>query len=172
MWRESSKYPVRAWSIDSRLDSRTGNWQNNQNRDYEYVYELITGRLTDGLEDTDKINRLKERRFIDDKGNPTIMIMKGKDTDFIGQIPELDEKSNEEFSKLALDFAMQRIKNVPPHMHDLVMADYEGFISDEVPMMVMDRLYADGTLKPLTESEQITANLIMFCDVLPTGYNA
>jgi RNA polymerase sigma factor (sigma-70 family) len=172
MWRESSKYPVRAWSIDSRLDSRTGNWQNNQNRDYEYVYELITGRLTDGLEDTDKINRLKEKRFIDDKGNPTIMIMKGKDTDFIDQIPELDEKSNEEFSKLALDFAMQRIKNVPSHMHDLVMADYEGFISDEVPMMVMDRLYADGTLKPLTESEQITANLIMFCDVLPTGYNA
>jgi hypothetical protein len=33
----------------------------------------------------------------------------------------------------------------------------------------MDKLYADGTLKSLTESEQITANLIMFCDVLPTG---
>ena len=30
MWRESSKYPVRAWSIDSHLDSRTGSWQNNQ----------------------------------------------------------------------------------------------------------------------------------------------
>ncbi len=96
-----------------------------------------------------------------------LMIMKGKDTDFIDRIPELDEKSNEEFSKIALEFVMQRIKNVPPHMHDLVMADYEGFISDEVPVMVMDKLYADGTLKPLTESERITANFIMFCDVLP-----
>jgi len=169
MWRESSKYPVRAWSIDSRLDSRTGNWQNNQNRDYEYLYELITGRLTDGPENIDKINRLKERGFIDDNGRPMIMIIKGKDTDFIDQIPELDKKSNEDFSKIALEFAMQRIKNVPPHMHDLVMADYEGFISEEVPMMVMDKLYANGTLKPLTESEQITVNLIMFCDVLPTG---
>ena len=73
------------------------------------------------------------------------------------------------FRSIALEFAMQRIKNVPPHMHDLVMADYEGFISEEVPMMVMDKLYANGTLKPLAESEQITANLIMFCDVLPTG---
>lgn len=170
MWRESSKYPVRAWSIDSRLDSRTGNWQNNQNRDYEYLYELITGRLTDGPENMDKINRLKERGFIDDNGRPMIIIIKGKDTDFIDQIPELDKKSNEDFSKVALEFAMQRIKNVPPHMHDLVMADYEGFISEEVPMMVMDKLYANGTLKPLTESEQITANLIMFCDVLPTGF--
>jgi len=169
MWRESSKYPVRAWSIDSRLDSRTGNWQNNQNRDYEYLYELITGRLTDGPENIDKINRLKERGFIDDNGRPMIMIIKGKDTEFIDQIPELNKKSNEDFSKVALEFAMQRIKNVPPHMHDLVMADYEGFISEEVPMMVMDKLYANGTLKPLTESEQITANLIMFCDVLPTG---
>lgn len=169
MWRMSSKYPVKAWSIDSRLDSRTGNWQNNQNRDYEYLYELITGRLTDGPENIDKINRLKERGFIDDNGRPMIMIIKGKDTDFIDQIPELDKKRNEDFSKIALEFAMQRIKNVPPHMHDLVMADYEGFISEEVPMMVMDKLYANGTLKPLTESEQITENLIMFCDVLPTG---
>lgn len=169
MWRMSSKYPVKAWSIDSRLDSRTGNWQNNQNRDYEYLYELITGRLTDGPENIDKINRLKERGFIDDNGRPMIMIIKGKDTDFIDQIPELDKKRNEDFSKIALEFAMQRIKNVPPHMHDLVMADYEGFISEEVPMMVMDKLYANGTLKPLTESEQITTNLIMFCDVLPTG---
>ena len=169
MWRMSSKYPVKAWSIDSRLDSRTRNWQNNQNRDYEYLHELITGRLTDGPENIDKINRLKERGFIDDNGRPMIMIIKGKDTDFIDQIPELDKKRNEDFSKIALEFAMQRIKNVPPHMHDLVMADYEGFISEEVPMMVMDKLYANGTLKPLTESEQITANLIMFCDVLPTG---
>nr|MCR5345277.1 sigma-70 family RNA polymerase sigma factor [Lachnospiraceae bacterium] len=101
MWRESSKYPVRVWSINSRLDSRTGGWKNNQNCDYEYIYELITDRLTDRIENRDKINRLKERSFIDDKGNTMLMIMKGKDTDFIDRIPELDEKSNEEFSKIA-----------------------------------------------------------------------
>ena len=54
-------------------------------------------------------------------------------------------------------------------MHDLVMADYEGFISEEIQMIVMDKLYSDGTFKSLTENEKITANLIMFCDVLPTG---
>ena len=167
MWRESSKYPVRAWSIDTRLDSRTGRWQNNQNRDYEYIYELITGRLSDGIENIDKIGRLKDRRFIDDAGRPKIMIFKGKDTDFIDLIPEPDKKSLEEFSKVALEFAMQQIKNVPPHMQDMVVADYEGFISQEVPVMVMDKLYANGTFRPLTEEEKITANLIMFCDVVP-----
>jgi len=113
------------------------------------------------------ISVIEERRADKDLLERVFTDRFGKDTDFIDRIPELDEKSNEEFSKIALEFAMQRIKNVPPHMHDLVMADYEGFISDEVPVMVMDKLYADGTLKPLTESERITANLIMFCDVLP-----
>lgn len=31
----------------------------------------------------------------------------------------------------------------------------------------MDKLYEDGTFKPLTEEERVTANLIMFSDCLP-----
>ena len=49
----------------------------------------------------------------------------------------------------------------------MVMGDFEGFISREVPIMVLDKLYANGTFKPLTEKERVTANLIMFSDVLP-----
>ena len=49
----------------------------------------------------------------------------------------------------------------------MVMGDFEGFISQEVPIMVLDKLYANGTFKPLTEKERVTANLIMFSDVLP-----
>ena len=167
MWRESSKYPIRAWSVDSRLDSRTGYWQNNLNCDYEYVYELITGRLNDGLENKEKFSRLKERGFIDENGHAAIMIFKGKEADFTDRIPELDEKLKESFSKVALDLAMQCIKNVPAHMQDMVIEDFEAFVSSEVPMMVMDKLYSDGTFRPLTDSERATANLIMFCDTLP-----
>jgi len=46
-----------------------------------------------------------------------------------------------------------------------------GFIGTQTAVMVMDMLYNNGTLKPLTERERITSNLIMFSDVLPDFQN-
>jgi len=64
-------------------------------------------------------------------------------------------------------FVMQCIKDVPPQMQDMVRGDFEGFVSQDVPMMVMDKLYQNGTFKNLPEEERITANLTMLSDVLP-----
>ena len=51
MTRDSQKYPyLFSWSMDSRFDSRTGSWQNNLNSDYESIYEIITGAITEYVE--------------------------------------------------------------------------------------------------------------------------
>ncbi len=51
MTRDSQKYPcLYSWSMDSRFDSRTGSWQNNLNSDYESIYEIITGAITEYVE--------------------------------------------------------------------------------------------------------------------------
>ena len=168
MWRSSDKYPsVKSWAIDSRFDAREGMWQNNLYTDYEYLYELMTGRLTDRTANAEKIDRLKERKFIDDNDSIQIMVFKGDDSDFYDRIPKLDEKLKKQFAEYVLENAMQEAKEYPPQMQDLIVSWSGGFIGNVVAVMALEMLYDSGTFKPLTEKERIAANLIMFSDVLP-----
>ena len=167
MWRQSGKYPVSSWSVDSHLDAREGCWENNVIGDYEYIYELLTGKISDGPEDAEKLARLKERRFTDDQGKIMIMMVKGESKDLFDLVPELDPGMKEEFTKAALDCMNQEAKNYPPQMQDMIMRNAREFIDGKVAIMIQDKLYGSGALKPLTDGERITANLIMFSDVLP-----
>ena len=169
MWRGPGKYSnVKSWAIDSRFDTRTGTWKNNRYEDYEYVYELITGKLTDRVTNAEKLARLKERGFIDDDGKVMIMVYRGDDTDFYDRIPPLDDKIKERFADYALEYAMQTAKRYPPQMQDLVVDWNAGaFIDNMTAIMALEMMYENGTFKPLTEKERVTANLIMFSDVLP-----
>ena len=63
---------------------------------------------------------------------------------------------------------MLSARRYPPQMQDLIIAwGVEGFIGSTVALMVMDILYGEGVFKPLTEEERVTANLLMFSDMLP-----
>ena len=42
-----------------------------------------------------------------------------------------------------------------------------GFIGSTVALMVRDIFYGEGMFRPLTEAERVTANLLMFSDMLP-----
>ena len=169
MLRDSGKYPsVFSWSIDSYLSSRKGAWRNNDYKDYEYVYELITGAITDSCANAEKFDRLKDREFITEDGKPNIMIIKGDSEEFFGKIPELSDDIKEKFKSKILEFAMMETKYYPPQMHDLIVCwTVSGFISSDIAIMVMEKLYENGTFKPLTEQERVTSNLLMFCDKLP-----
>ena len=168
MWRTSEKYPAaESWAIDSRFDSREGGWKNNLTSDYEYMYEFLTGKLGDAVVNADKLNRLKKRRFIGENGEVQIMVCKGSCKDFFNRIPKLDDGIKESFGRLALEKATQEAKLYPPQIQDLIFEWNGEFIDRTTAMMVLDVLYSDGTFKPLTDKERITANLIMFSDVLP-----
>ena len=57
-------------------------------------------------------------------------------------------------------------------MRDLIFSwTAEGFIGNEVALMVMDILYTNGTFHALTDREKITSNLILFTDMLPLDVN-
>ncbi len=169
MLRHSGKYPsVFSWSIDSYLSSRKGAWRNNDYKDYEYVYELITGAITDSCANAEKFDRLKDREFITEDGKPNIMIIKGDSEEFFGKIPELSDDIKEKFKSKILEFAMMETKYYPSQMHDLIVCwTVSGFISNEIAIMVMEKLYENGTFRKLTEQEKVTSNLLMFCDRLP-----
>lgn len=169
MNRWSYKYPaVYSWSIDSRLSSRKGYWMNNLTSDYEYVYELLNGTLTQNEANAEKFARLKEREFITEDGEVNIMLVKGNYNEFFARIPELEERYKEKVAPFALEYAAMIGKQYPPQMQDLVTA-YEvgGFIGNTVAIMVMDILYANGTFNPVTAREAVTTNLLMLTDILP-----
>ena len=167
MARVSEKYPaVASWSVDTRLCSRQGAWQNNLTADYEYVYEFLNGFLCDNAANAEKLQRLRERAFLTPENQINIMMV--KERDFFEKIPPLDDAVKERFAHNALEYAMMEAKNYPSQMQDLVMDwGVAGFIGAEVALMVMDILYGDGILRPLTENERVTSNLIMFSDIIP-----
>lgn len=169
MTRDSKKYPcVYSWSIDSRFDNRKGAWQNNLFTDYESVYEIMTGAISDTKSNSEKFARMKERKFIGKDGRINIMIVKGSIDDLLAKIPEPEKAMLDEFADFALEQAAVHAKTYPSQMQDLVFFDYvRNFISNAVSMMVLDKLYENGTFRPLTEQEKVTANLLMFADQLP-----
>ncbi len=178
MMRGSSKYPpVFSWSVDSRYDSREGMWKNNLYTDYEFLYEYMKGMLGNVPADAaaganpanaEKFARLRERRFLTEDGKVNIMVVKEPQQDFFARIPELGDGIKARFADKILEFAMLNARRYPPQMQDLIIDwGVEGFIGNTVAMMVTDLLYENGTFRPLTENERVTANLLMFADVLP-----
>ena len=154
--------------MDSRFDSRKGSWQNNLNSDYESIYEIITGAITESTATSDKFKRLRDRGFLTKDGKINIMIVKSSWNDFKKMIPGPDKSLLDEFAKYALEQAMVLAKQYPPQIQDRFIYEFMDWaVGSTVAMMVLDELYSSGTFRPLTEQEKITANLLMFADRLP-----
>ena len=169
MTRDSVKYPsVFAIAWDSRFCSRKGYWKNNLPTDYDYVYEWMSGVIDDTPANADKLARLRDRQFITEDGKVNIMVVNDAFDAFVERLPVLNEDVKKQFYDFALEQAMLEAKAYPPQMQDLVVADtVRSFISRTVGMMVLDILYEDGTFRPLSEQDKVSANLLMFCDRLP-----
>ena len=171
MTRISKKYPsVYAWATDTKYCSREGTWENNLVSDYEYLYEFVRGEICDNAANKEKLNRLRERKFLTEENTVNIMMAKGAAKDFFARIPELDTSLKDRFAEIALECVMNEAGNYPPQMQDLIVTGgVRNFTGTFAAVMTMDILYKDGTFRPLTENEKVTSNLIMFSDVLPTA---
>jgi hypothetical protein len=169
MTRDSQKYPcLYSWSIDSRFDSRKGAWQNNLNSDYESLYEIMTGSITESKATSDKFTRLRKRGFLTKDGKINIMIVKSSWNDFKNMLPSPDKSLLDEFAKYALEQAMIQAKQYPPQIQDRFVAEFMDWaVGSTVAMMVLDELYDSGTFRALNDQEKVTANLLMFADKLP-----
>lgn len=168
MERPSCKYPIYSWSVDSRYSSRKGGWQNNLLSDYEYLYEFMTGTISETSANEEKFKRLREREFISAENEVNVMVIKEKPDDFFAKIPQPDEKIMSTFADYILESVQISVRDYPAQMQDLVVSFKAGeFCQNTVALMVMDILYGNGTFRTLNERERITSNLILFADVLP-----
>jgi len=154
--------------VDSRFSSRTGGYLNNWNSDYETIYEVLSGAIQDDKANAEKFDRMRERGFITEEGKINLMIVKGAMRELFDRIPRPDKEILDQFAGYALEQALIVAKMYPSQMQDYVIWEFVHlFIGNDVAMMVMDELYDNGTFKPLTEAEKVTANSIMFADKLP-----
>lgn len=169
MTRMSEKYEgVYSWSVDSRFSGRKGGWENNLTEDYEYIYELMQGSISDTPANAEKFNRLRERGFITSDNKVNIMVVKDSFEKFVEMIPALHKEIIDEVADFALEQAMQNAKNFPPQMQDYVVwKSVTSFIGGMEAMMILDKLYENGTFAPLTEQDKISSQLLMFSDILP-----
>lgn len=169
MSRASDKYPnLYSWSIDTRFSNRSGGWQNNLTSDYESLYEVMKGSIDDTKVHSEKYDRLRERKFVTEDGKVNVMVINSTIEDFSEMIPKPDQALLDKFAGYALEQAIIVAKEYPPRMQDLEIWEFvRFFISYDVAMMVMDILYDKKVFHPLTESEKVAANLLVFSDSLP-----
>ena len=152
----------------TRRKTWQGVWKNNLTSDYDYLYEFMKGMLTENTDSEEKLQRLRERGYLTEDGKVNVMIVKDSEKAFFDRIPAIGEELKKRFADRALESAMMKAKDYPSQMQELVIfQETANFISNIAAVMTMEYLYARGIFRPLTERERVTANLLMFSDVLP-----
>ena len=173
MTRGSDKYPISSWQITTNYDTREMGWRDNLFTDYEYLYELFTGKITKTPENIEKYERLRAKGYLTEDDRVNLICIKDSakwlsDSAFANAIPE----GGEEMAALADELAEEIYKLtralLPEHMHPLCKAYSKvHFRGNGIRMRVIEQLVADGTLKLPTKQQAAGLSTILWTDVLP-----
>lgn len=80
-------------------------------------------------------------------------------------LPSLPQDQARRYIDAELEAQQLEARDYPEQMHELIL---NGNISpNSLAVLVLNKLYENGTFKPLTENEKVTSQLIMFSDKLP-----
>jgi RNA polymerase sigma factor (sigma-70 family) len=169
--QDGEPYPLYAWQLNTYYDKRKGGWVDNQNNDYRYLYEFMTGKIKEDHINTDKFKRLFDKGYIAAKDNTeyvNMIITTLSENEFLDMLPAMPEELKNVSEEL--DEVIYKVEKTqyPPHMQDLCRAWCQNCLShNEIKTRVLEQLLTDGILKPLTDIQKCSVNTIMFCDVLP-----
>ncbi|MDR0443535.1 MAG: sigma-70 family RNA polymerase sigma factor [Treponema sp.] len=168
---EGKPYPVYAWQCSSYYDDRSGHWRDNLNNDYSYLYEYMTGKISKDPSHADKFKRLYDKGYIVSKGNTeyvNMIITTMSESEFSGMLPAIPEELKAIGEELDAEIYKINKAQYPAHMQDLCRIVCQNCLSKKgTQTRVLEQLAANGTLKPLTDTQKRSVNTIMFCDVLP-----
>ena len=166
----SSNY-MYSWQISSYYDSRDNASNDNKTEDYDYLYEYITGKITKAPIHADKFKRLFDKGYLVAKGDSeyvNIIVTSNAESDFRDILPTPPKEFNAIAEELDAEIYKLDKAQYPVHMQDLHRAWTSNCLADQdMIAYVFELLTADGTLKPLTDTQKRSVNTIMFCDTLP-----
>ena len=158
-----------SWQLTSYYDSRTEDYMDNKNEDYEYLYEYITGKITKTSENADKYKRLFDKGYLVTRGDAeyvNMVISANPEVEFAQFLPSMTAELKTVGDELNAE--MLKLETVPPHMQDLHSASCRNCLCNQnMVAYIFELLVEDGTLKPLTDAQKQSVCTIMFCDKLP-----
>lgn len=171
MNRESDKYNLWSWQLNTIYDGRENGWRNNLTADYEFLYEFNKGMLKKEDSQIEKFQRLYEKAYLrqkDDRVNIVCVRDSSKGGNFTARLPGIPDS----LKKLESDFDRElfdaRKKLYPEHMQGLCQALSCGcFAMNDTRLRVAERLLQNGVLKLPDDKQKAGLNTILFSDTLP-----
>ena len=163
-----AEYPLKIWRYNTYYDDRLDGWENIVVDGFQLLYDYLNDRLGNEPIKERKIQYLRDNGYlIKREGGDTdyvnMIVMKMTMDDFLNLLPPLPEKFikiNNDFDKEVLNLYKPQF---PPHQQGLCEDMYKNSIStDDLITRVLEKLLKDGVLKPLTENQRKSVNMMMF----------
>lgn len=170
MWRDScDKYPLSEWQINTVFDGRGGNWRDNLDTDYDYLYEWLTGALKKEPSQIEKYRRLRDKGYLTAEDKVNILVYRGSLEAFKQRMPKADDALRKIVRSLGEELYALAKSHYPAHMQELCrVCCMEGGLSNgKLRISVIDRLLEQGVLTLPTEQQKSGLATMLFCDVLP-----
>ena len=181
----SDKLSAYLWKCNTIFDDRIFDGMNSLHIEFVYTYDFIKNQLKNNKENAVKFERLFNSRFLQ-VINPTTSTSSDEDNnqdlkiavnlivstltmdeimDLLPDMPEEFIALNDELSNELYETCKSQY---PEHIQSLCSDFYRKSISSsEMLICIIEHLLEKGILKPLSEIQRKTVNMIMFSDVLP-----
>jgi hypothetical protein len=171
VYTENHEEPLRNsyWQLDTYYDSRNG--IEFPCKDIKYLYENMKGKITKTLEQADNYKRLYDKGYLVQSGDTeyvNMVVMNTTEAEFWEKLPKVSDdlyKRMDEVTEKVYQFSKS---HYPKHIQELYRTICGSkVVGKSLRTQILEKLYSNGTLKPLTENQKKTVNMILFCDVLP-----
>ena len=166
---QNSLYPLSAWQCNTCYDDRKDDESVFIPINFMALYDFILGRT--GVQEK-LFDDLHEIGFLvpTTGGNSyaNMVISTYTRDELLNLLPPIPDELIDLFDELMKELFELKKSQYPPHKQQLFIDLYRHFYPiAEIATRVLEILLDSGVLKPLSENQKKTVNMIMFCPELP-----
>ncbi|MDR0905415.1 MAG: RNA polymerase sigma factor [Oscillospiraceae bacterium] len=163
-----------SWQLDTYYDNRTGNWVEHKAEDFDWLYEVFTGKLKRSDVNVEKFKRLYDKGYLDDDGAVNLIVVKdeGKkwlwDNEFSQELPGFTDELKAIGAEFDAEIYAINKPKFPTHMQELCREwSTDQLSTNEIRTRVLEQLVKTGVLTPPSENRKGGLMTLMFSDRLP-----
>ena len=164
---DKKAYPFSVWIYNTYYDDRDIDWVQVLQKKFVYLYFYMTGKIDKTMANSFPFDSMLKHGLLCEKQplSPNVIISKMTYEDIKNDLPNIPEELlglNDEFAEKIYNLCKAEY---PEHMIDLAHVFYQNHLaSGEVITRVFEILLKNNVLKPLTDAQKMTVNMIMFLD--------
>jgi len=158
------------WRFNSSIDTRKKDWGQTLVHAFLYLHEYLRDKIKNDLVNAGKFEVLINEGVIvlpEDQVIPVINMLVSTVfmDDLLNLFPNIPNEFKELNARLSSEIYNICESQYPKHKQELYYDFCKNSISNgALIMQILEILLTNGILKPLTESQKKTVNMIFFCD--------